>query len=63
LKFTEEVFHGPVFFLATGNVTISGTLDLSGAAGIPGQGNNQSTRLPSYAGSGGYGGGLAGVYS
>ena len=59
LKFTEEAFHGPAFFLATGNVTISGTLDLSGGNGINPM-SLQSTRLQSYAGSGGYGGGLGG---
>jgi hypothetical protein len=59
LKFTEEVFHGPVFFLASGNVTINGTLDLSGANGA--SAGSQSQRQVSYAGSGGYGGGLGGV--
>ena len=59
LKLTEEVFHGPVFFLATGNVSITGTLDLSGAAGS-GSTDNQSLRQISYGGSGGYNGGLGG---
>lgn len=61
LKFTEEVFHGPVFFLASGDVVISGTLDLSGGNGIPVTSGLQSDRLPSYAGSGGFGGGLGNV--
>jgi hypothetical protein len=59
LKLTEEVFHGPAFFLASGSVDIEGILDLSGAAGPLGT-QNQSDRMPSYAGSGGYGGGLGG---
>jgi hypothetical protein len=59
LVLTEEVFHGPAFFLATGDVVITGTLDLSGNGG--GNGTSiQSGRLTSYAGSGGYGGGLGG---
>lgn len=57
LKFTEEVFHGPVYFLASGNVTIAGGMDLTGDNG-PDATNLQSSRLPSYGGSGGYGGGL-----
>src|ERR1041385_3895333 len=36
LKFTESKYHGPVYFLASGDVTISGILDLKGdnAVGI-----------------------------
>src|SRR6266446_6966461 len=30
LKFSETKYHGPVYFLASGDVTISGTLDLNG---------------------------------
>jgi hypothetical protein len=58
LKLTEEVFHGPANFLASGAVVISGTLDLSGDSGVAPA--NQSARVPTYAGSGGYGGGLSG---
>jgi hypothetical protein len=54
----------PVTWLATGNVTISGTLDLSGAAGTGINANVPwTTRGPSEPGPGGYPGGLAGVSS
>ena len=58
LKFTEEVFHGPVFFLVTGDVVINGILDLSGDAAVVA--TSQSQRQISYGGSGGFGGGLGG---
>lgn len=58
LKFTEEIYHGPVFFLASGDVVISGTLDLSGNNGIGVTSGLQADRITNYAGSGGYAGGL-----
>jgi hypothetical protein len=57
LKFTEEVFHGPVFLLATGNVDIEGAVQLNGDVGADGHAG-QTARIPSFAGSGGYSGGL-----
>ena len=59
LKLTEEVFHGPVYFLASGDVNIAGIIDLSGDSG-PNGFSSQSERNVTYAGSGGYGGGLGG---
>jgi hypothetical protein len=58
VKFTEKVFHGPVYWLAAGDVTIAGTLDLTGDSV-----NYYSTdlsRQPFAAGSGGYPGGVGG---
>ncbi len=53
-----------VTWLATGNVTIAGTLDLSGAPGIGINPNVPwTTRGPSEPGPGGYPGGIAGVNS
>jgi hypothetical protein len=50
----------PVYWLASGNVTINGTIDLSGAAGsapsaVP------SSIVPASGGPGGYGGGIGGA--
>jgi hypothetical protein len=51
------VINGPVYWLAQGDVTIGGTLDLSGQLGhAPG---NVSYRAPSEPGAGGYSGGVA----
>ena len=59
LRLSEEIFHGPVFWLASGAVTINGTIDLSGQNGAAGS-INQSDRIPAYGGSGGYNGGIGG---
>jgi hypothetical protein len=62
LKITSKVLSGPVFWLATGDVTIGGTIDLSGEDGVAQLSTNAvSARVPSAAGSGGYGGGLGGM--
>src|SRR5206468_12349996 len=62
LKLTENKYHGPVYFLASGDVTISGALDLYGDDGyglitLPDQ------RVPNAAGSGGFSGGIGGFQS
>src|SRR5438309_2128046 len=62
LKFTENKYHGPVCFLASGDVTISGTLDLSGDTTY-GAINFGSQRVPNAAGSGGFSGGIGGFGS
>ncbi len=59
VRLDSRFLPGPVYWLATGAVEIDGTLDLSGAAGSS-EINNQSERIPSAAGAGGFGGGLGG---
>jgi hypothetical protein len=59
LKFSESTFHGAAYLLASGAVTIAGTIDISG--------DNSAAPTPygaeslGYAGSGGYSGGLGGI--
>ena len=48
---------GPVIWLATGLVSIGGTLDLSGQGGYPATQDNYSVRIPAIPGPGGYPGG------
>lgn len=59
LKFSEAVFHGPVFFLASGDVTINGVIDITGDTS-PGPTTSGAQQGISFAGSGGYSGGLGG---
>jgi hypothetical protein len=59
LKFTENKYHGAVYFLASGDVLISGILDLTGDDGYPGI-SFASQRIPNAAGSGGFSGGVGG---
>ena len=61
LKFWEGVFHGPVFLLASGDVTINGTIDITGDAS-PGPTASGAQQGISFAGSGGYSGGLGGIH-
>ncbi len=63
LKLTNSRLRGkPVYFLATGDVTIAGTLDLSGAQGTDMLGSNPwNTRTTAQPGPGGYSGGLGAV--
>src|SRR5437660_1327199 len=49
LKFTENKYHGSVYFLASGDVTIPGTLDLSGDDSYGGI-TFASQRIPNVAG-------------
>jgi hypothetical protein len=53
VRFTHNAANTPVTVLATGNVTIAGTLDVSGA---PGRNGTLTTSLARSAGSGGPGG-------
>ncbi|MDX2149367.1 MAG: hypothetical protein SFV54_01435 [Bryobacteraceae bacterium] len=59
LKFSERKYHGPVYFLASGDVTIAGTLDLSGENSY-GSLAFTSQRVPNAGGSGGFSGGMGG---
>jgi hypothetical protein len=61
LKFYEGVFHGPVFLLASGDVTINGAIDITGD-GSPGNTASAAQQGVEFAGSGGYTGGLGGVH-
>jgi hypothetical protein len=62
LKLSGSVFPLPLYFLATGAVTISGTIDLTGQSSVPaGTSGQLSSELvgPTTPGAGGYGGGSA----
>jgi hypothetical protein len=59
VRFTENYFHGPVYWLAKSDVTIAGTLDLSGDTPLR-PGIDPSSRRPTAAGSGGFPGGVGG---
>jgi hypothetical protein len=59
VKLSSKFLTGPVFWLATGTVTINGTIDLNGEPGLTAS-TNQSDRVPAAGGAGGYGGGIGG---
>jgi hypothetical protein len=59
LRLSANLLTGPVYFLATGAVTINGTIDLSGANGHQ-AGSSLTDRIPAAPGPGGYGGGVGG---
>ena len=59
VKLTAKYLNGPVFWLATGNVQINGTIDLNGANGHP-IAQSPAGRVPSLPGAGGFGGGIGG---
>jgi hypothetical protein len=61
LKISEVKVHGPIYFLASGDVSISGAIDLRGDDS-PGPTPTAAEQNPVFAGSGGYSGGLGGVY-
>lgn len=64
VTFKKNTTNTPVVMLASGNVTIAGTLSLNGssspAAGAAGDGNIGDDGLPGVGGPGGYDGGRAG---
>jgi hypothetical protein len=60
VKLSSNVLSGPIYWLATGAVTISGTLDLSGDSGHADT-NVTSARVPAAGGAGGYSGGVGGA--
>lgn len=61
VKLSAKWTNGPVYWLATGDVNIQGTVDLSGGSG---HNRTQSAleRTPSVPGPGGYQGGIGGNY-
>jgi hypothetical protein len=61
LKISELKVHGPVYFLAQGDVQIAGVIDLRGDDS-PGPTATAAEQNPVFAGSGGYSGGLGGVH-
>jgi hypothetical protein len=61
LKFWEGQFHGPVFLLASGAVTINGVIDITGDAS-PGPTATAAQQGVEFAGSGGYTGGMGGIH-
>jgi hypothetical protein len=62
LKISEVKVHGPVYFLASGDVNINGVIDLRGDDS-PGPTVTAAEQIPAFAGSGGYSGGLGGVHA
>ena len=60
LKISEVKIHGPVYFLAQGDVVLNGVIDLRGDDS-PGPTATATDQIPAYAGSGGYSGGLGGI--
>jgi hypothetical protein len=56
VRLSGKVINGPVYWLAQGAVTISGTLNLNGDDGYP-QNSVPADRAPSTPGAGGYSGG------
>ena len=67
VTFRKNTTNTPVVILATGDVTIAGTIDLSGgnaaAAGAAGDGNVGDDAVPGTGGPGGYDGGRGGLAS
>lgn len=65
VTFQRNAANTPVVILASGNVTIAGTLSVNGAAspatGAAGDGNQADDSLPGAGGPGGYDGGRGGV--
>jgi hypothetical protein len=62
LKLSGDVFPVPLYFLAQGPVTVTGTIDLSGQSGVAFTTPAQRTG-PTVPGAGGYGGGAGGARS
>jgi hypothetical protein len=59
VRLSGRNLNGPLYWLATGNVTIAGTIDLNGENGA-GYTNTESARVVAYPGAGGYAGGVGG---
>ncbi len=60
VRLSGDAVNGPVYWLASGAVTIDGTLDLSGGSGHAPDTKSASARGPSIPGPGGFGGGAGG---
>src|SRR5882762_3331578 len=65
VTYVRNVANTPVVILATGDVTISGTLNVSGSsapgAGAAGDGNAGDDGIPGLGGPGGFDGGRGGI--
>jgi len=65
VTFTKNATNTPVIMLASGNVSISGTIDVRGSAGAPtgtaGNGNVTDDGVPGEGGPGGFRGGAGGL--
>jgi hypothetical protein len=62
LELSGRRFTTPIYFLATGAVTIDGGINLNGENGKPGT-NLASERVPAAPGAGGYPGGIGGTFN
>lgn len=60
VRLSATKINGPVYWLASGNVDIEGTIDLSGQAGVAMSPNLDGRRRALDAGAGGYAGGIGG---
>ncbi len=58
VRLSARTINGPVVWLASGNVDVEGTIDLSGQAGVPMSPNLDGRRRALDAGAGGYAGGI-----
>jgi hypothetical protein len=61
LRISSTIVDGPVYFLASGDVDIEGTIDLSGQNGVPPSLTLDGRRRAVDAGVGGYDGGVGGL--
>src|SRR5947208_15457886 len=61
LKLSEAKLHGPVYFLVQGDVVINGSIDLT-VGDSSGPTPTAADQSLSFAGSGGYSGGLGGIH-
>ena len=59
VRLTAKHLNGPVYWLATGNVQINGTIDLNGGIGPP-LAQSPAGRIASIPGAGGFSGGIGG---
>lgn len=60
VKLSGAVLSGPVYWLASGDISIVGTLDIDGEPGTN-PGPHAALRMPSVPGAGGYAGGIGGL--
>jgi hypothetical protein len=64
VTFQKNTLNTPVYLLASGNVTVAGTIDVSGGdstdTGTSGSGNQADDGIPGAGGPGGFAGGIGG---
>lgn len=63
VRYNRNAANSPITILATGNVEIDGTVDVSGGAGLPGQATGTVSIAGGAGGPGGFNGGFGGVRS